>query len=152
SDEKIEMKNELFSEKDFLIMNMGRLVEEKGQWHLIRAMKYVTQEIKNAKLIIMGVGELESYLKVLVEQLNLVNNVKFLGFKRNPFKYIKNSDLFVMSSISEGFGNVLIEAMACNVPVISTDCRYGPREILEPQSDFNSSTNKIEYCEYGVLV
>lgn len=105
-------------------------------------MKYVTQEIKNAKLIIMGVGELQPYLKLLVEQLNLVNNIKLLGFKYNPFKYIKNSNLFIMSSISEDFGNVLIEAMDCSVTVISTDCRYGPREIFEPKSNFNLSQIK----------
>ena len=95
---------------------MGRLTRPKGQWHLIRALSYVKKEIEDVKLLILGQGELKGYLKELVDKLDLRNNVEFLGYQRNPFKYIASSDLFVFSSLYEGFGNVLVEAMACGVP------------------------------------
>ena len=144
--------NNLFSNDFFTLINVGRLTNAKGQWHLIRAISHVKKEIKNIKLIILGQGELENYLKDLVKKLDLNDNVSFLGFQNNPFKYIKKSDLFVFSSLYEGFANVLIEAMACGTPIISTDCRSGPREILAPRTDVEYETKNIEYCEYGVLV
>ncbi|MEK5107644.1 glycosyltransferase [Cytobacillus sp. FSL K6-0129] len=136
----------------FTIVNVGRLSNAKGQWHLIRSLVHVKKIVKNIKLVILGQGELASYLKKLVEDLNLQENVEFIGFDNNPFKYISKSDLFVFSSIYEGFGNVIIEAMACGVPVISTDCKSGPREIIAPKTGIELETNKIEYCEFGVLV
>lgn len=144
--------NHLFTDETFTIINVGRLTNAKGQWHLIRALSYVKKEIANIKLLILGQGELENYLKDLVENLGLNDNVVFLGYQKNPFKYIRKSDLFVFSSLYEGFGNVIIESMACNTPIISTDCRSGPREILAPGTDVEYETQDIEYCEYGVLV
>lgn len=148
-----QMLNEsIIANNQFTIINIGRLTNAKGQWHLIRALSYVKKEIKNIKLVILGQGELEGYLKDLVKKLDLQNNVVFLGYQKNPFKFISKSDLFVLSSLYEGFGNVLIEAMACGVPIISTDCRSGPREILAPETDIKYETQDIEYCEYGLLV
>ncbi len=142
----------LLGNKIFTIINVGRLTNAKGQWHLIRAISRVRNEIQNVRLLILGQGELEGYLNDLVEKLGLKNNVIFMGYQKNPFKYMRESDLFVFSSLYEGFGNVLIEAMACGTPIISTDCRSGPREILAPGKDLEYETNDIEYCEYGVLV
>lgn len=150
--EEIIEERDLFKQDDFILINVGRLTKAKGQWHLIRALTYVKKEIKNFKLLILGEGELENYLKDLVKNLGLNENVFFLGYKKNPFKYMSKSDLFVFSSLYEGFGNVLIEAMACGVPVISTDCRSGPREILAPGTDVDNETFEIKYCEYGVLI
>ena len=150
-DEKISEQN-IFEGNQFTIVNMGRLTGAKGQWHLIRALTYVKKEIKNIKLLILGDGELEDYLKDLVIDLRLEEYVIFLGYKTNPFKYVNKSDLLTMSSLYEGFGNVIIEAMACGIPVISTDCRFGPREILAPKTNINKESREIEYEEYGVLV
>ena len=63
--------------------------------------------------------------------LNITDDVYFLGFQKNPFKYIAASDVFVHSCLFEGFGNAIIEAMACQVPVIATACPYGPGEIIK---------------------
>jgi len=90
-------------------------------------------------------------IKNLAEDLGLGEDVHFLGFKNNPFKYMKRSDVFVLSSLYEGFGNVITEAMACGTPVVSTDCRSGPREILAPGTGIGENTEKIERAEYGIL-
>ena len=134
------------------IITVGRLSKQKGQWHLIRAFKKVKQEITDAKLVILGQGELEDYLKKLTVDLELEKDVHFLGFQNNPFKYIAKSTLFAFPSLYEGFPNALCEAMACGVPVISADCKSGPREILAPDTNINIEAKDIEYEEYGVLV
>lgn len=135
-----------------VIINVGRLKEQKGQWHLIRAFTRVKEAIPEAKLILVGRGELEDYLKQLVLQYGLQKDIYFLGFTANPFKYLSKSAIFVLSSLYEGFPNALAEAMACGLPVISTDCRSGPREILAPASNEEKETRDIEYGEYGILV
>jgi glycosyltransferase involved in cell wall biosynthesis len=98
---------------------------------LIKAFNEIKKEFKNATLLILGQGEKEKELKVLVKELNIENSVKFLGFKDNPYKYLYNSDLFVLSSLWEGLPGALIEALACEVPVVSTNCKSGPKEILD---------------------
>lgn len=138
--------------KDKTIITIGRLNHLKGHWHLIRAFKKVHDYDSNFKLVILGEGELREYLEELINDLDLENNIFLLGFKSNPYKYIKRSSIFVLPSLSEGFPNALAESMACGLPVISTDCRSGPREILAPETVIEYETKTIEYCEYGVLV
>jgi glycosyltransferase involved in cell wall biosynthesis len=130
SEEKLEEEYKTIF-KDPTIINVGRLSYPKGQWHLIRAFQKVKEKIPNANLVILGVGELEEYLKGLTKDLGLEKSVHFLGFQKNPFKFIKNSDVFVFPSIYEGLGNALLEAMACGTSVIS--CSYdAATEILSP--------------------
>ncbi|MDO6443707.1 glycosyltransferase [Marinobacter sp. 2_MG-2023] len=123
----------------FFYVTVGRLVDQKDHVTLINAFKRVQEVRSDAKLIIIGDGSLKSYLKDSVDKLKLKDHVFFLGFVNNPFFYLNNSDVFVFSSKFEGFGNVLVEAMACGLPVISTDCLSGPSEILRDG-------------EYGILV
>lgn len=118
-----------FNEDTPLFINMGRLTKAKGQWHLIRAFSELRQHRK-CKLAIIGYGELKEYLEDLVKQLNLSDDVLFLGWQDNPYKYISRSSFFVLSSLWEALPYALTEAMACGCPIISTDCNYGPREIL----------------------
>lgn len=125
-----EVKDEWFDGEQPILINMGRLMEQKGQWHLIRAFSKV-KERKQCKLVIRGSGDLKPYLEKLVRDLDLTNDVKFLGWLDNPFKYLSKSSIFVLSSIYEALPYALIEAMACGCPIISTDCKYGPSEILE---------------------
>ncbi len=126
--EKVE--NEWFSENVPIILNMGRLTKAKGQWHLIRAFAKIRLNTP-CKLVIIGSGELENYLMDVVEKLDLHEEVKFLGWQENPYKYISKSSIFILSSLWEALPYALIEAMACGTPVISTNCKYGPEEILE---------------------
>lgn len=111
-------------------INIGRLTEVKGQWHLIRAFSLVRKQM-DARLIICGEGPLESFLKKLVIDLNLDEDVLFTGWVENPFSYLAKSDVYVCSSISEALPYTILEAMACGLPIISTDCDYGPSEILQ---------------------
>jgi glycosyltransferase involved in cell wall biosynthesis len=128
------LKNEPVEEAMFLdgvpvIINVGRLNEVKGQWHLIRAFSKVRSR-KKCKLCILGEGHMRSKLEELIADLDLNDDVFLLGWKENPYKYIYRSSWFVLSSISEALPYSIIEAMACGCPVISTDCNFGPREIL----------------------
>ncbi|ADI74118.1 glycosyl transferase group 1 [Methanohalobium evestigatum Z-7303] len=134
-----------------VIINVARLVEQKGQKNLIKAFSQVKKEIVNAKLVILGKGELEDDLRTMAKEYKLENDIFFIGFQKNPFKFIKKSSVFVLSSYNEGFPNTLVEAMSCGTPVISTDCKSGPREILAPDTDINFETKSIEYSRYGIL-
>ncbi|MEE2712811.1 MAG: glycosyltransferase, partial [Planctomycetota bacterium] len=84
-----------------------------------------------ARLIILGEGPQEKMLRALAEDLNVSDHIAFPGFVHNPFAYMARAQTFVLSSAWEGFGMVLVEAMACGCPVVSTDCPSGPAEILQ---------------------
>lgn len=112
------------------ILAVGRLSAEKDHATLIRAFSMLPTEI-NAKLIILGEGPLRAKLTALVAQLGLGDRVSLPGFTTEPFPWFRSADLFVLSSRWEGFGNVIVEAMECGVPVVSTNCPSGPAEILE---------------------
>ena len=102
-------------------------------------------------MVILGQGELEKELKDLVKEMDIEDNVFFLGFQNNPFKFISRADVFALTSLYEGFPMCLAEAMACKTAVISVDCKSGPREMLAPGTDILEECNNIEFCEYGVL-
>ena len=113
-----------------LIVAAGRHTKQKDFATLIRAFALV-QSKTNARLVIMGEGELRSDLERIVAENSLQEVVSLPGFVVNPFAVMKQADLFVLSSAWEGLPNVLIQAMACGTPVVSTDCPSGPAEILE---------------------
>lgn len=114
-----------------IILGVGRLVPEKNFGLLISAHEILVRKgIKN-NLIILGEGEERERLENLIKELNLTNSVSLLGFQKNPYKYIKNADIFALSSNLEGFAIVIAEALALGTPVVSTDCPSGPGEILK---------------------
>lgn len=115
-------------EKDVAI-GVGSMKQQKDFATLIRAVQRVEQE-REFYLVILGKGELQTELESLTEELGLGNRVSFPGFVDNPYAYMAKSDVFVLSSAWEGFGNVIVEAMACGTPVVSTDCPGAPSEIL----------------------
>lgn len=154
--EEIELFNKKAEQLDdkngIIIVSIGRLILQKGQWHLIKAFKLVTKQYKDAKLIILGRGPLKNDFQKLIHRLDLDNNVFLLDFKTNPYKYLANSDLFISTSLYEGMPNVILEAMACSLPIIATDCEGGTKEILSPNSDIYKSIDKTTDSEYGILV
>lgn len=140
------------SNSDPVFVTMGRLTDQKAQWRILRAMTIVKGYYPKAKLKILGEGELKESFEKLVQNLNIEDNVEFLGYQSNPHDVLYQSDIFVFSSKYEGLANVLLEALACGLPIISTDCDAGPREILSPRSNPRDKTSVIEYCDYGILV
>ena len=113
-----------------VLLSAGRLVPQKDYATLLRAFAEVISS-RPARLVILGVGPERENLLELAECLKVSQQVDLPGFEVNPFAYMSRSRVFVLSSRYEGFPNVLAQAMACGTPVVSTDCRSGPREILE---------------------
>lgn len=105
---------------DFVFGSIGRLARNKDQATLIQAFHIIKPYCPDAKLIIMGDGELESALQKQIQDNGLTKEVILTGFVPNAFKYIKAFDAFVLSSIQEAFGRVLIEAMLAKCPIIAT--------------------------------
>ncbi|MGF1792755.1 glycosyltransferase [Photobacterium profundum] len=120
-----------FNEEYKTVVSLGRLSTQKDFKTLILSFKEVYRSIDNARLVIFGEGILKNDLQYFVDKLGLTDVVELFGFEINPYKYLAKADLFVLSSIYEGFGNVIVEALALNIPVVSTNCPSGPSEILE---------------------
>lgn len=120
----------LLSDKKSVIISAGRLETEKGYSTLLRAFSEI-ENYHDSLLVICGEGRERKNLENLAQQLGIQDNVYLPGFVANPYSYLAQADLFVLSSRSEAFGVVLVEALAVGIPVVSTDCpSYGPREIL----------------------
>ncbi len=152
ANEDIEDKYENFMRSEKIFISVGRQVYQKGYWHLVKAFKLVLEKEPDAKLIIIGSGNNDVKLMKLINDLGIENRVLLTGFQKNPFKFIKKSQVYIMTSLFEGFPNALVEAMACGCPVISTDCKSGPKEILLENFNFNNTTEDILFGDYGILV
>lgn len=126
----LPIKHSWFQQKDCpTILAVGRLTEQKDFATLVKAFAILRKEMI-ARLVILGEGELKDDLEKIVRELDISEDVSMPGFVDNPYQYMKNASVFVLSSRWEGLGNVLIEAMACGCPVVSTNCPSGPEEIL----------------------
>ncbi|MDK2083858.1 glycosyltransferase [Aliarcobacter butzleri] len=144
-----------FSNKKYII-SVGRLIPLKRNFDLIEAFFELQKEDDNLEVLFLGDGILKNDLINECVKLNIENKVHFLGNVKNPFYYLSRSNLFVLNSQIEGFPNVLVEAMTCGLPVISSDCKSGPREILEtekygllyPVGDVGTLIEKIKFYLY----
>jgi glycosyltransferase involved in cell wall biosynthesis len=111
------------------VLAVGRLHKQKGYRHLLLAFARVVKQ-RPSHLIILGEGHDREELQDLASSFGIAPYVHFLGYASNPLAYMRRAAVFVLSSFAEGFGNVIVEALACGTPVVSTDCPHGPREIL----------------------
>ena len=140
------------------IVTMGRLMYQKGQWHLLRAFSEVHKKYPDLRLVILGEGEDEfsEKLKILSSRLGIGGSVVFAGYIKAPHNIIAGSSMFVFPSLYEGLGNALLEALACGKAVVSADCKSGPREILAPHTDLSiterGGLEDYSTEEYGILV
>ena len=140
-------KTEKLENKKYII-NIGRLEYQKAQNSLIKAFSIVKKENPQLNLVILGEGKQKDKLNKLIIDLGLEDSIYILGYKKNPYKYLKNAEIFILNSRYEGMSNALLEAMACEIPIISTDCKAGTREILAPDTDLTKNTKEIEKAKY----
>lgn len=139
------------ADSTFRIVSMGSLTAQKGMWNLIRAFKAVHDAHPQTTLTIYGAGRQEAYVR-LIDELHLTGSVFLQGFVKDPHIQLAQADLFVFPSRFEGMPNALLEAMALGLPVISTDCPSGPREILAPDTEHSQVMTAAEYAPYGILL
>lgn len=140
----------------FHLLTVGRIDENKGQLDLLAAVEKLVKQRGHSRLLwhVAGVGGAEDRLRGEIASRNLSAAVDMLGFVPNPFECYRSADLVCLPSRSEGLPNVLIEALACRTPVVSTDCPSGPREILDggrygrlvPVGDPVAMADAIEAC------
>ena len=148
-----------------VVITSGRLRTQKGHWHLLRIFAELKKTNPDTALVFLGEGELEGRLLGLCADMGLKayshgvaaapqekDDVFFLGFQKNPYKFFSKARLFAFTSLWEGFPNSVVEALACGLPVISCDCRSGPREILAPETDFAAEAAAPEETAFGLLM
>jgi len=136
----------------FNLLTVGKLTYQKGFDLLIKAMAKINN--RSFFLTILGKGPEEKSLRMLIDKLNLNDCIQLAGYKNNPYKYMKQADLFVLSSRFEGFPNVLLEANACGSPIVAFSCPGGIKEIIDdgvngwtvPPGNIQLLAEKIKYA------
>lgn len=142
----------VFKPQKKYIISLGRLIKLKRNHDLIDAFHNLHQTHENVEILFLGDGDLRETLLTYVHSLGLSKKIHFLGNVGNPFYYLNKSDIFVLNSQTEGFPNVLLEALSVGLKVISSNCKSGPVEILEngeygllyPVGDVNILTNLLK--------
>jgi N-acetylgalactosamine-N,N'-diacetylbacillosaminyl-diphospho-undecaprenol 4-alpha-N-acetylgalactosaminyltransferase len=140
------------NDRIFTFISVGRLHPVKNYALLLTSFAQLND--RTTGLTIVGdTSQSTEDLLALAQKLGIEKQVVFTGFQSNPFQYMANADAYVLSSDSEGFPNVLVEAMVCGLPIISTDCISGPREILAPQTDYRTVLREkgVEKAAFGLL-
>ncbi len=150
-----------FAGDDILTISaMARNDYIKGIWHLVKAFAVASTKFPSARLIVLGAGNWDKY-REMAKKLGIADKVAFPGVKKNPFPYVAASDIYVCSSNHEGFPNAVLEAMALKKPLISADCKTGPREILLSEKEYEdlitrqpdgSSIKEPVRGEFGILI
>ncbi len=142
--DEIPAKTDFFNTASMNLITVGRLESQKN-YHLLLD---TIARVPNVRLYILGQGILENELKEKVKNTNLQGRITFLGYDSNPYKYLKKADLFIFGSNHEGFPNVLLEAMCCGLPILTTNCKSGPDEIMALNDEV---INDIMITPYGIL-
>jgi glycosyltransferase involved in cell wall biosynthesis len=147
------------------LINIGRTDKQKGQWHIIRIFNELVETNPSLKLFILGEGELFDDLVAQSELLGLKTfsfkrndvvtsgyDIYFIGFQKNPYFFYKHAKLFLFPSIYEGLPNALIESLICGTPVISSDCKSGPKEIMLSENNLDVDITEALETKFGFLL
>ena len=129
SQKKINFK--FFKNKYFKVISVARFSSQKDHLCLIKSINLLKDRYKNIRVLLIGSGKKKEKIEYMIEDLKLNKFFKILRFKKNPYPYIKKSDIFILSSKFEGLPNVLLESLTLNKFVISSNCPTGPSEILD---------------------
>lgn len=151
SNEKLSESEQVFYDTHKVISTVGILSEHKGHWDLFKAFEILKEKIPDAGLVLVGHrGRYEKELRDMARRNKYADDILLIGYSSNPFKYVAKSNVYALSSISEGFPNALIEAMVCKTAVVSTACRTGPCEIL--YDEYKSYEPQIwEKADNGII-
>ena len=135
----------------FTFVNVAAFRAEKNHDLLINAVDMLRH--RDFQVLFIGKGFLLNQLKEKVKRKGLENKIIFVPYADNPFKYLSRCNCFLLSSLGEGFPNILIESMVCGLPIISVDCKTGPRELLAPSSSLDTviAEDSFEIAQYGIL-
>ncbi len=139
-----------FRTDDKVLVSMGREDDVKGFWHLLKGFRRIWEEDKHTRLAIIGDGDFRDYEK-LAEELGIRENVLFAGLKKNPFPYLQASSCYLLTSLSEGLPNALVEALALSLPIVSVNCLSGPAEILHEDWQNAEKKRQVFEADYGIL-
>jgi N-acetylgalactosamine-N,N'-diacetylbacillosaminyl-diphospho-undecaprenol 4-alpha-N-acetylgalactosaminyltransferase len=139
-----------FAFESFTFSHVARL--EKGKNHdlLLTAVNKIKS--RNFKVLIIGQGPQQENLKAQAHKMGISDKIVFLGYRQNVVKYVARCQCHLLTSDAEGFPNAVLEALACNTPVISTDCPTGPRELLSDKFLQNHQCKGVEKVDYGLLI
>ena len=148
----------IFSKNTLKLISVGRLTLQKDFITLFKAINMIKK--RKVELIVIGKGSEKEKLENFIKHNNLTNRIKLIGYKKNPFKYINQAEIFILTSIFEGSPNVLIEAQYLKKYVISTNCPTGPREILNNGKygslvkigDFKSIAKILQNYNYSLSI
>ena len=135
-----------------VVSTVGIFSRHKGHWDLLKSFELLKERVPDAGLVIVGHrGLLENQIREMAKKNKYADDILLAGFQRNPFKYLAKSAVYAHPSISEGFPNALIEAMACGVPCVSTACATGPCEIMFNEYRKERPENEYIIADNGIL-
>lgn len=133
------------------LVTLGRLTLQKGQWHLFRILKWIRENGINYHLIVVNDGDMLQTYQVFLREMGMEDVVTFVGFQKNPYKFFIKADIVLSTSLWEGFSNTLIEGLSLGKPIITSDCPFGMKEIVDPNRDQGESVTYPHFAPYGIL-
>lgn len=140
------------------LVSMGRDDDMKGFWHMLKVFACVQEQIPETRLMILGAGNYNQY-RQLAKDLKINHKVFFAGMQKEPYKYVKKGQIYLLTSQNEGFPNALVEGMSLGLAAVSVDCMTGPSEILLEKDDTTAFERQktegepqVIWGEYGVLL
>lgn len=145
-----------------VLVSMGRDDDMKGFWHMIKAFSLIHEKIPESRLVLLGAGTFNNYKK-LAKDLGISDAIHFAGMQKEPYKYLKKGEVYLLTSQNEGFPNALVEGMVLGLVPVSVNCLTGPAEILVENGDTHELEERFEklkkdnktpivYGNYGIVV